>query len=193
MAQDNQEIDIQQKPKKSSSLLSAVYMVVAVLALTFGLRTFVFQPFQVPTGSMISTLSINDMFFSEKVSYYFTEPKAGDIITFDEPDSDDPGNPRTLVKRVIATEGQTVDLQNGVVVVYGVTLSGPYPNGKPSNPLNAPNIQYPYQVPQGHLWVMGDNRTSSLDSRFFGAIPVSSVSGRAIMIYYPFSHLGLLK
>lgn len=103
-------------------------------------------------------------------------------MTFQDPEI--PG--RVLIKRVIAVGGQTVDLVDGKVVVDGVALDEPYTQGKASEPLNpAPDVDvsYPFTVPEGRLWVMGDNRTNSQDSRYFGAIKESSVTGHAVLVY----------
>ena len=185
-------------PSQHSMLKGAFEWVVVVaiaLVATFLIRTFVVEPFVVPTGSMESTIEIGDQILAQKVTLELGQPvKQGDIVVFHNPDGTSEHD--VLVKRVIATAGQTVNLQDGKVVVDGQALDEDYTTGM-SWPLSvqAPGAQvsYPYTVPDDCVWVMGDNRTSSLDSRFFGAIPVSSVSGRAIMIYYPFSHLGLLK
>ena len=175
------------------TFLSIVLMVAVVAIITVCLRLFVFVPYEIPSGSMEDTIMTGDMVFSEKVSYYFRGPQRGDIVTFDDP----AGANRTLIKRVIAVGGQTVDLVNGKVVVDGVSLDEPYTSGKESHPLSrtAPGvtIEYPYKVPEGSIWVMGDNRTSSQDSRYFGAIPVSSVTGRAALVYWPFQDFGLLS
>ncbi len=183
------------KPKRSGclrTLLSVVVAVVLVVILAFCLRTFVFQAYEIPSGSMEDTIMTGDMVFSEKVSYYFDSPKAGDIITFDDPIEDD----RILIKRVIAVEGQTVDLIDGQVYVDGVALDESYTEGKPSYPLTTPagiEISYPYTVPEGELWVMGDNRTNSSDSRYFGAVDASTVTGKAIVIYWPLNDLKWLS
>ena len=174
-------------------ILSVVVMVGVVVLITIGLRMFAYSPFEIPTGSMEDTIMPGDMIFSEKVSYYMREPAAGDIVTFEDPEVAG----RTLIKRIIATEGQTVDLIDGKVYVSGVALDEPYTSGRESYPLSrtAPDadVTYPYTVPEGHVWVMGDNRTASQDSRYFGAIPVSSISGRAAVVYWPISDIGLLS
>lgn len=166
-------------------------MVALVFGISWGLRSYVFQAYEIPSGSMENTIMTGDMVFSEKVSYYFRDIQAGDIVTFQDPQT--PG--RVLIKRVIATGGQTVNLVDGKVVVDGKTLDEPYTNNKESKPLNTAagvTISYPYTVPEGYLWVMGDNRTNSQDSRFFGAIDASTVSGRANIIYWPLNHFGTL-
>ena len=89
-----------------------------------------------------------------------------------------------------------MDLRDGYVYVDGVQLDEPYTNGLPSyelTPVRGLEISYPYTVPQGEVWVMGDNRTNSQDSRYFGSVPVSSITGKAALIYWPFSNFGLVE
>ena len=175
------------------SLLSLIIMVAVVALITIGLRVFVFVPYEIPSGSMEDTIMPGDMVFSEKVSYYMRSPERGDIVTFADPQVAG----RTLIKRVIATEGQTVDLVDGKVVVSGIELDEPYTSGRESYPLERTvpeaDISYPYTVPAGSVWVMGDNRTASQDSRYFGAIPISSITGRAAVVYWPISDIGMLS
>lgn len=173
------------------AFLSVVIMVAAVFVMSWALRTFLVQPYEIPSGSMEETIMTGDMVFSEKVSYYFGDPQQGDIVTFADPEIPS----RVLIKRVMATGGQTVDLVDGHVVVDGVALDEPYTQGLPSYPLSpayGTEISYPYTLGEGELWVMGDNRTNSQDSRYFGAIDASTVTGKAVLIYWPLSHFGLL-
>ena len=81
--------------------------------------------------------------------------------------------------------------EDGLVYVDGVALSEPYTRGLPSYTL-ASDVSYPYTVLEGYLWMMGDNRTNSQDSRFFGAIPVSSVTGSGALVYWPLNDFSLL-
>ena len=180
---------------KGSGILRAIVrlavMVAVVLGLSWALRTFVFQAYEIPSGSMEQTIMTGDMVFSEKVSYYARDVEPGDIVTFYDPEI--PG--RILIKRVIATGGQTVDLVDGKVVVDGVALDEPYTGGLPSEPLApAPgaDVSYPYTVPEGHLWVMGDNRTNSNDSRYFGAVGCSSVTARGVAVIWPLEDAALI-
>lgn len=187
----------QQRPRQSAgilrTLLSVIGLVAMVLVLSWGLRTFIFQAYEIPSGSMETTIMPGDMVLSEKITYYGRPPAAGDIVTFEDPDPEHMG--RILIKRVIATGGQTVDLRDGRVYVDDVLQNEPYTHGEPSLALRSylfEEITYPYTVPPGGLWVMGDNRTNSQDSRYFGAIPESSVTGKALFIYWPLTDIGLL-
>ena len=168
-------------------------MVAIVALITIGLRVFVFVPYEIPSGSMEDTIMTGDMVFSEKISYYKRKPAYGDIVTFADPEVAG----RTLIKRVIATGGQTVDFVDGQVCVDGVLLDEPYTKGKPSVPFDKTavdvNITYPYTVPDDCVWVMGDNRTASQDSRYFGAVPIRSITGRASLVYWPVSDVGFLS
>ena len=154
------------------NIMSAVGLIVFVVAFSWVLKTFVFQPYQIPSGSM-------------------EEPEVGDVVTFADPEVAG----RTLIKRVVAVGGQTVTLNNGHVYVDGVMASEAHTQGASypldRHALNA-QISYPYTVPLGYVWVMGDNRENSADSRYFGAIPSSSISGRAMLVYWPLQDIGLL-
>lgn len=178
-----------QRPSILRSVINFVIFLAIVAGLSVLLRTFVFESYEIPSGSMEQTILVGDMVFSEKVSYHFHDPQPGDIVTFHDPEV--PG--RTLIKRCIAVGGQTVEVDDsGVLRIDGVAQSEPYTSGLPSYPLPS-TITYPYTVPQGSIWVMGDNRTNSQDSRFFGAIPISSITGRAALIYWPLNQFKVLK
>lgn len=176
-------------PKVAELLITIATAVVLAMIL----RAFVFEVFEVPTGSMLQTIQLDDRILGEKISYRFHEPAQGDIVTFNNPANDG----TTLVKRVIAVGGQTVDLVDGRVVVDGEVLDEPYTNGLESLPLDKQmagigSITYPFKVPEGHIWVMGDNRTNSRDSRYFGAVPMSDVTSHAVWTIWPPSEFGAL-
>ncbi len=167
-------------------LLETAVLVLAAFALAQGIKAFVVQPFVIPTGSMIPTIQEQDRVLAEKISYrFFAEPKAGDIVVFDDPLGQHP----QLIKRIVATEGQTVDIRDGVVFIDGQPLSESYVHGKLTTPGTAP---LPVTIPEDQVWLMGDNRPSSGDSRFFGPRPVSTVRGRAVWTYWPLTRFGSL-
>ncbi len=97
------------------------------------------------------------------------------------------------VDRCIAVGGQTVDIndEDGLVYVDGVALREPYTDGLPTYTL-ASDVSYPYTVPEGMMWMMGDNRTNSQDSRYFGAVSVASAEARSVAVLWPLGDVGLL-
>lgn len=164
---------------------------IVVLAAAWGIRTYVVEPFEVPSASMEITIMTGDRLFAEKVSYHFTDVQPGDIVVFSDPQVPS----RVLVKRVIATEGQTVSMSGGTLYIDGVAQSEPYVTGE-TYPLSQTagnvSISYPYVVPEGEVWVMGDNRENSSDSRYFGSIDEDTIFGKAILTYWPLDRIGLL-
>ena len=179
-------------PKRSPlrDVLEIVITIAIVLFVTAALKLFVIDVYTVPTGSMTPTIALNDRIFAEKISPHFHNIQPQEVVTFTDPED----STRILVKRVIAIGGQVLDLRDGTVYVNGVALDEPYTHGEPSYPLDTlagnVGIKFPYTIPDGMIWVMGDNRTDSLDSRYFGPIAETDVLARAIGIVWPLSHFG---
>lgn len=163
-------------------ILETVLMVALAFALAQGIKTFILQPYVIPTGSMETTIMTNDRVLAEKLSYRWSTPQPGDIVVFDDPADRFP----QLIKRVIATSGQTVDIKDGKVYVDGEPLSEPYLDDVQTTP---GTVATPITIPDGYLWLMGDNRPNSGDSRFLGPQPISAVHGRAFAIYWPLSRI----
>ncbi|MBA4370312.1 MAG: signal peptidase I [Coriobacteriaceae bacterium] len=163
-----------------------VVLVAAAWLLAAGIKTYVVQPFVIPSGSMVPTLEISDRVLVSKFLYRFREPSPGDIVVFLEPG----GGTRDYIKRVVAVEGQTVDIDSGALLVDGEAVSEPYAQGQKTDD---GDVRMPYEVPEGQVFLMGDNRANSRDSRWFGAQPVTSVLGRAFAIYWPPSRLSVLR
>ena len=173
-----------QKPgilRRFFGLLAWTGFVALLSWLTF---VYVGHAYAVPTGSMEKTIMTGDRVLAEKVSYYLRDPEPGDIVMFEDPDI--PG--RLLLKRCIAVGGQTVDIndEDGLVYVDGVALREPYTDGLPTYTL-ASDVSYPYTVPEGMMWMMGDNRTNSQDSRYFGAVSVASAEARSVAVLWPWA------
>lgn len=174
-----------------------VLLALTILA-TFVLRTFVVQSFRIPSGSMETTLRggcephcTEDHILVNKLSYKLHGIHRGDIVVFHATGSwiEAIGGPGDVVKRVIGLPGDTVQCCDvrGRVEVDGRPLNEPYVF------VNGPDPRKefgPVTVPKGRLWVMGDHRNDSSDSRFNGAIPISSVIGRAFMRIWPISRIG---
>lgn len=183
-------------PKESKggmrAVLDFVITILVAVAAAFCLRLFVIGVYVVPTGSMLDTIKEGDMLVGEKITLRWQSPQVGDIVTFDSPI--EPGT--VLIKRVVAVGGQTIDLRDGKLYVDGVEQDESYTQGKATESLSSlsgsAGIQYPYTVPEGTIFCMGDNRTNSLDSRYFGPVSVDAVSSKGLFIYWPLSDASLL-
>lgn len=162
-----------------------VLMVVLAFALATGIRTYVIQPYVIPTGSMIPTIGIGERVLANKFIYRFGTPQVGDVVVFDDPT----GTVPTLIKRVVAIGGQTIDIHDGAVYIDGVKLDEPYTHGKPTEP---GDVILPLKIPEGQVWLMGDNRTNSHDARWFGAQPAKIIHGRAFVRYWPLNRFSVL-
>ncbi len=172
---------------RKRSVIGQVVELVVMLVLAFALaqlvRTYVVQPFVVPTGSMLPTIQLGDHLLANKFVYLFEKPGYGDVVVLDDPTGETP----MLIKRVIAVGGQTVDIHDDRVWVDGRPLIEPYTHGTPTE---LGTVPMPIKLPPGTVWVMGDNRTSSKDSRFIGPQPVTGVHGKAFVVYWPIGRLG---
>jgi signal peptidase I len=163
-------------------VLELVLLVALAWVLALGVKTYVVQPFIIPSASMEPTLLVSDRVLVNKFVYRFSSPKPGDIVVFVSPEDG-----RTdLIKRVIAVAGQTVDIRGGIVSVDGVPLTEPYVSSAYPDRYDSDAT---ITVPPSAIWVMGDNRPNSKDSRFIGPQPLSSVVGRAFAIYWPLDRL----
>ena len=177
---------------KLGEIVRWIILLVVVVLIALGLRRFVIEPYNIPSGSMIDTIEIGDIVMAQKVTLELgKEPEAGQIVTFYnvEGEVDDKGKTIVYIKRVIATAGQTVDLRDGYVYIDGEKQEESYTDGQPSYDLNS-GIEYPFTVSEGCIWVMGDNRTNSSDSRWFGEVPIENVNGIALFRYWPLNRIG---
>lgn len=178
---------------KASSFALPIVLAIAVAAVIL-VRMYVVEPYIIPSESMDPTIEVGDMVLGEKISLKSEKPKRGDIVFFKNPDPN--SGHGVLVKRVVATGGQTVDLRYGKVYVDGIEEKGGYAHGL-SMPLEEryleTDVSFPYTVPEGYIWVMGDNRENSLDSRSFGAIPIDTVYAESWIRYWPFNRIGTVE
>lgn len=177
--------------ERALSWRAAVEIVQAVafaLVIAVALNLFVVQVTEVHQRSMETTLEQNDRVLVSKLAYRIGLPQRGDIIVFDEPiDPAFGANGIPLVKRVVALTGETIDLRDGAVFVNGSRVEIAEASG-PTVP-NLPTVAYPYTVPDGHVFVLGDNRTLSSDSRTFGPVPLRNIVGKVILRFWPLTRL----
>lgn len=156
----------------------AVAFVVALVA-----QATVAKPYQIPSGSMLPTIQIHDRIIANRLVYHFSSIQRGDIIVFEPPESLDPETP--FVKRVVGLPGDTVEIRGGEVLINGE----PFEAGMATKPSYTMNEE---TVPEGMLFVLGDNRNESYDSHRWGFVPADNVIGRAEIVYWPLDHLSLL-
>jgi len=167
----------------------AVTILVAVL-LAGLVRTFAFQPFWIPTSSMVPTLGVYDRILVQKAFFSWHDVREGTIVVFTHPPLDHCGAEPDgdLIKRVIALPGQTIYSSDNNIYINDHLLAEPYlPAHDPLGPPIA-NRQHPYRVPPGEFYVLGDNRADSCDSRYWGPIQGSSIVGKAIVTIWHDSH-----
>lgn len=155
----------------------------AAFVLALLIRATLVEAYWIPSGSMEPTLRPGDRIVAEKVLRWFHAPRRGDIVIFVPPAAASASTP-ALVKRVVAGPGQVVAVVRGKVLVDGVPLPEPYVAEPPAYDLP------PLQVPEGHLFVLGDNRNRSVDSHVWGFVPVSNIIGRAVFRYWPMERIG---
>jgi signal peptidase I len=187
-------------------------LIVIAFAIALLLKSFVLQAFFIPSASMEQTLMVGDRVLVEKISYRFSEPDHGDVVVFErefgpqeeETEDDDSvfekigdsfrslfGFPveghQDFIKRVIGVGGDTVEGRDGVVFVNGEEIDEPYlQDGTETSSFG------PVDVPEGFIFVMGDNRSNSEDSRSIGPVDVDTVVGRAFILIWPPSDFGTL-
>jgi signal peptidase I len=157
------------------------------------IRTFLVQPFKIPTGSMRPTLIESDRILVNKLLYRFRDPQRGDIIVFKYP----PDQKRDFIKRLIAIGGETVEIKRGDIYINGEELTDPeiidslYYYNKEDWAFGASGQVL--EVPEGNYFVLGDNSVNSSDSRNWGFVPRKNVVGRAFFTYWPLSRLKRLQ
>ncbi len=184
-------------PRPTRWIKEAIIVVVVAVLVAILLRTFVVQTFFIPSGSMEPTLQVGDRILVNKLSYHLHGVDRGDIVVFSRPPAENCGGPEVndLVKRVIGLPGDVVSLSGGNVYIdgkrlneswlptseQGITVAGP--------PGNSSNLAQPYRIPANDYFVMGDNRTDSCDSRYWGPITRSLIVGKVEVRVWPFTSL----
>jgi len=180
-------------PRTKSTVREYAEALGVALLLALVIRTFVVQAFKIPSGSMLPTLQIGDHILVNKFIYGprlevpltqlslgqlpgFREPRAGDVVVFIYPKERD----KDFIKRIVAVAGQTVEARGNTLVIDGKQVEDPHAHYEKRD-----HVDFgPYTVPAGHVFVMGDNRDESYDSRFWGPVPIQDIKGLAMVIYW---------
>jgi signal peptidase I len=177
-------------------LVEIVETVVLTLIIFFIFQTFVGQPYTVKQDSMEHTLEPDQYVLVDKLTPRFDTYKRGDIVVFTPPAAWAQADGTPFIKRVIGVGGDTVAIHDGAVYLNGTKLNEPYlfavAPGDTPQPTTVAGDQNSWVVPPGELFLMGDHRAVSEDSRVFGTVPTQQVIGRAWLRYWPIDTFGIL-
>ena len=192
--------DLSATPGAGGGIRRLVIEIVETLVLTavifFVIQNFVAQPYKVQQQSMEHTLEPEQYVLVDKLTPRFDTYKRGDIVVFTPPaEWGEDGTP--FIKRVIGQGGDQVQIKDdGIVYINGEALDEPYlfaeNPGDPPQPTTAPSDEASWTVPDGELFLMGDHRSNSADSRMFGPVEATQVIGRAWLRYWPIDAFGIL-
>jgi signal peptidase I len=196
------------------SAIELIVIVAVALGLALAIQAFLVKPYQIPSGSMLPTLHVNQRVLVDRIGTHFSSPGVGDIVVFHPPASEtclnrtqgetQTGPPlpsacdtvqhqastQTYIKRVVGVGGDRLSIRDGHVYRNGVREADRYT----AKCLGAAECNFPatITIPHGDYYMMGDNRPNSLDSRFWGPVPKAWIIGKAIMTYWPPDRIGLL-
>lgn len=189
--------------KVKSEIREWIESIIIALILALIIRTFFVQAFKIPSGSMIPTFEIGDRIFVNKLVYGaripFTDirlpalkaPQRGDVIIFVSPETPT----KDFVKRLIALEGETVEIKDGNIYINGKALNGyiPIQSNYYYNQGSYGKGGEPTTVPKGSYYALGDNSANSRDSRYWGFIPKKNLIGKAVFVYWPLQRMRIIK
>jgi signal peptidase I len=204
------------KKSFASSLVELVVIVVAALGLALAIQAFIVKPYKIPSGSMLPTLHVNQRVLVDRIGSHFSSPKVGDIVVFHPPrnysvgcaDPDQGANDpdaanqqpcavawpqpssETFIKRVVGLPGDRLSIVNGHVIRNGVPEKDSYID--PCDGMGACTFARTIVVPKDEYYMMGDNRGSSDDSRYWGPVPKTWIIGEAFFTYWPPDRIGFL-
>lgn len=171
--------------KKAIEFIKELILAV-LMALLF--TSFVISHNKIPSPSMVSTINVGDHILTNMMPYYYRDPHRGELVVFKQEDE-------SWVKRVVGEPGDTIDILEGDVYVNGERLDeSDYLAGVGiSTPIQNMSVTFPYKVPSGEYFLMGDNREQSYDSRYLGSIKREKIYGKAWVKIYPFKEIGKLN
>ncbi len=171
----------------SRFLKDIVEVVVPAIILFLVIKTFFFESRFVPSPSMVPTIQVHDRFLLNKTAYWFKTPERYQIVIFKPPAR--AGAKEDFVKRIIGLPGETIKVHKGVVYINDKPLSESYitPDRAPIGEYNA------LIIPDDHVFVMGDNRNNSQDSRYWGSLPIENIKGEAWWRFWPVNRVGIIK
>ena len=177
-----------------ASIKKIIVEVKEIVMLVFAIilfMTFIISQNKIPSPSMVDTLRIGDRLLVSRLPFYYRLPQRGEIVVFNGPD----GKP--WIKRVVGMPGEIIDIKEGNIYIndtyFDETAYLQEMGVSELDPSEPTVVQYPYTVPKGHYFLMGDNRLESKDCRYIGAISEEDITGKALLKVYPFNEIGMLK
>jgi signal peptidase I len=189
-ARDGEDADAKPRRRWRRTILEWLGVIGGGIAIALLVEAFLIQAFWIPSPSMEPTLDVGDRVLVNKLSYKLHDVHRGDLVVFERPagaSTGQDGEIKDLIKRVIAVGGDTIEAREGNVYVNGERLDEDYLEpGTPTDNLPLTTI------PEGRVFVMGDNRTNSEDSRIFGPIDENDIVGRAFIRVLPITDIGWL-
>jgi signal peptidase I len=191
-AHDGDAEDPDAKPRRRwrRTVLEWLGVIGGGIAIALLVEAFLIQAFWIPSPSMEPTLDVGDRVLVNKLSYNFHDVHRGDVVVFERPpgaSTGENGEIKDLIKRVIAVGGDTIEAKDGEVYVNGERIDEDYL--EPGTPTDNLPLE---TIPEGHVFVMGDNRPNSEDSRIFGPIDEDVIVGRAFIRVLPITDIGWL-
>jgi signal peptidase I len=202
--EEEQAPEAPEQPRRRSFIAELPGLLLTALVIAVVIKTFLLQPFWIPSESMLPTIEVNDRVMVNKLAYRWGEPQRGDVVVFRDPRQEEveeslpeavirsvleavgirTRGDEDLIKRVVGLPGETIEVRDNQVVVNGTPLQETY----------LPQVIMPDEPPvtvgPDEVFVMGDNRDASFDSRRFGPIPLDDLVGEAFVTIWPISHLG---
>jgi signal peptidase I len=202
------ESGLKKKKPARNSLVELVLIVAVALGLALGIQAFLVKPFRIPSESMVPTLEVGQRVLVDRVGYRFGDPDRGDIVVFKPPagaDSDACGVERpsdqpcsgetpersdtNFIKRVVGLPGDRLKVIEGRVYIDGKRQSEPF--ARLDAECDTCNLPRAITIPDGHYFMMGDNRGASEDSRVWGPVPKKWIIGQALATYWPPRRIGI--
>ncbi len=199
------------KQSPAGSLIELVSIVAVALGLALGIQAFLVKPFRIPSESMVPTLEVGQRVLVDRVSTRFGEPKRGDVMVFKPPKGADDGacgvrhaeespcpkgtedqSDQNFIKRVVAVEGDRIAIRRGRVILNGELQSEEEQFIRPDAGCETCNLPKAITIPKDSVYMMGDNRGQSADSREWGPVPEEWFIGKARVTYWPPRRIGTL-
>lgn len=197
------------KQSPAGSLIELVSIVAVALGLALGIQAFLVKPFRIPSESMVPTLEVGQRVLVDRVTPRFGDPERGDVMVFKPPEGADDNacgvrhpeqspcpkgtegrSDMNFIKRVVAVEGDRISIKEGRVYIDGELQRKETEFIRPSSDCATCNLPSEITIPKDHVYMMGDNRGESADSREWGPVPEDALIGKAFMTYWPPGRIG---